>query len=112
MPHPRLPQRLPRPAAAAVLCAALGACAAARPADPYGPVIAEGYDGAIVTSVVATPGFAVLKATTCVLGVVIAAPSSALIALTDRAQGGYQRAALHEGVGRNCRGAYYLTPVY
>ena len=105
-------RRCRRPLTAAALCAALTACAAARPADPYAPVIAESYDGAIVTSVLGTPGYAITKATVCVLGALIATPSSALIALTDRAQRDYQRAALHEGVGRNCRGAYYLPPVY
>lgn len=108
MSHPRR-RRL---AAVAALCAATAACAAARPADPYDPVISQAYDGAIVTSVAGTPGYFALKATACALSVLIATPSSALIALTDRAQGPYQRAALHEGVGRNCIGPYYLTPVY
>ncbi len=52
------------------------------------------------------------SATACVATTLIAAPSSAALALTDRVQRDYQRQALHEGIGRNCKGAYYLPPVY
>ena len=103
---------MPRILTALLLCAGLASCAVARPADPYAPVSANAYDGAIVTSVVATPFYALAKATTCVVSTLIAAPSSAALALTDRVQRDYPRADLHEAVGRNCKGAYYLPPVY
>lgn len=103
---------MPRTLTALLLCAGLASCAAARPADPYAPVSADAYDGAIVTSVIATPFYALAKATTCVASALLAAPSSAALALTDRVQRDYQRADLHAGVGRNCKGAYYLPPVY
>ena len=103
---------VPRTLTALLLCAGLASCAAARPVEPGAPVSADAYDGAIVASVVATPFYALAKATTCVATTLIAAPSSAALALTDRVQRDYQRQALHEGIGRNCKGAYYLPPVY
>ena len=103
---------MPRTLTALLLCAGLASCAAARPDEPGAPVSADASDGAILASVVATPFYALAKVTTCVATTLIAAPSSAALALTDRVQRDYQRADLHEAVGRNCKGAYYLPPVY
>lgn len=103
-----------RPAAPAAtilaLAGGLAACAAqTEPGRPISP--AATYNGGVALSVIATPFYAVAKSATCALTVLVAAPSSAAIALTDRAQGAPQRLALQRGVADNCGGPYYLPPV-
>lgn len=90
-----------------VLAAALAGCGTTRD-DPR----AEAFDGAIVATAFGTPVYAVTKATVCVASALIGGPSSALVALTDRRQRDWQRQALHEGIGYNCRGPYWLEPIY
>lgn len=76
------------------------------------PVSAAAYDGSGIATAVATPFYAVAKGTVCVAGAALGSLSSAAIALTDRPDRYEQRASIHESMGRNCRGAYYLPPAY
>lgn len=85
-------------------------CAPARPpgSPPISPAAANGQ--AVVT-VLGTPLHALFKATACFASALIAVPSSAALALTDRPERVQEREALHEGLGRNCYGSYLLRPV-
>ena len=103
------------PAAALLLaasCAGLAACATPLRPDPAAPVSASTYDGGLVLAVIGTPLYALAKATTCVATVLVAAPSSVGVALTDRPDKEYQRMDLQAGVAQNCGGPYWLYPVY
>lgn len=98
------------PTVSAVLALSLAACASPPREDVTAPVNVAAYDGGIALAVIGTPIYAVSKATTCVATALIAAPSSAFLALTDRPNRNLQREALQEGVGRNCGGRYWLAP--
>lgn len=97
------------PVAAAALSLIVAGCAA-PPRDPARPVSAEVYDGGTVLAVIGTPVFALMKATTCVATVLVAAPTSGGLALTDRPDREAERAVLQEGTARNCGGPYWLRP--
>ncbi len=98
-----------RPGRALVLLCLLVAGCASRPAGapPIPPVAANGQ--AIVT-VVATPFYALFKATSCVLSTVLVVPTAAGLALTDRPRRDEEQLALDEGLGRNCYGSYVYQP--
>lgn len=98
-----------RSARALLLALTLAGCAASRPpgAPPISPDAANGQ--AIVT-VLGTPFYALLKATSCLVSTAIVVPSSAALALTERSQRDEEREALHEGLGHNCFGSYILEP--
>ena len=90
-----------------LLCCA--GCAAPRPAGspPLAPEVANGE--AILTTL-GTPFKVLFKATACVLSTAIAAPSAAVLAVTDRPQRHEEVQELARGVGRNCYGSYALQP--
>ena len=96
--------------AASLILLLLGACASDPP--PGRPAPGAAFTGSVVASVIGTPIYAVTKATTCVAGALIGGASSAAVELTDRPDRDLERAALHEGIGRNCRGPYYLPGAY
>jgi hypothetical protein len=89
--------------------AALVGCTTATPRDRYGAG-AEQRAGADVTAILGTPFFMVGKLATCIVTTVVAVPSSAALALTDRRARRDERAALHEGMGHNCGGSWVLGP--
>lgn len=92
-----------------LLMALASACTLPRDGQPVSPAA---YDGSAVATTVATPFYALAKGTVCVAGAALGGLSSAAIALTDRPDRYEQRASIHESMGRNCRGAYYLPPAY
>ena len=87
----------------------LAACATTRPAGAP-PMAADAANGQAIVDVLGTPFYALFKATACVASTLIAVPSSAALALTDRPEREYEREALHAGLGRNCYGSYILEP--
>lgn len=93
----------------ALLVALLPACTLTRDGQPVSPAA---YDGSGIATTVASPFYAVAKGAVCVAGATLGSLSSAAIALTDRPDRYEQRASIHESIGRNCRGAYYLPPAY
>ena len=99
----------PRSGPAVLLLLLLAGCAASRPADAP-PISPEAANGQAIVTVLGTPLYALFKATSCVVSTVIAVPSSAALALTDRPQREEEREALHEGLGYNCYGSYVLQP--
>ena len=95
---------------ALALSTLLAGCVAPRePGSP--PLSANEANGQAVVTALAAPLYVVFKATACVASALIAAPSSAALALTDRPDRDRERAALNEGVGHNCTGSY-LPPTY
>lgn len=98
-----------RPGPLLLIVLTLSACAASRPEGSL-PISPEAANGQAIVTTLGTPFYALFKATTCVLSTVIAVPSSAALALTDRPRREDERYALHEGVGRNCYGSYALHP--
>ena len=92
---------------AAALTLALAGCATA-PGDPSQPVSAEVYDGGTTLAIVGTPFFALAKATSCVATVLLAAPTSAGLALSDRPQREWERQELQASTAENCGGPYRL----
>jgi hypothetical protein len=97
-------------AAALILSAGLGACAT-HP-EPNRPISdAAVYDGGVAVGIVGTPFYALTKVVSCVATLLIAAPSSTAVAMTDRSRGVGERLALQRGVADNCAGPYYLAPV-
>lgn len=100
---------MPSRAIAVLSCACLLAACATRPVDAP-PISPAAADGGAVVAVLGTPFYALFKATACVFSTVVAVPSSAALALTDRSQRDLEREALHEGLGQNCYGSYILPP--
>lgn len=94
-----------------LLLTSLAACTMAS-RDPADPVSASAYDGSAIATVTGTPFYALAKSTLCVTGALLGRAGSAAMALTDRPGRERQRAALHESIGDNCRGSYYLPPQY
>jgi hypothetical protein len=99
-------------AMAAALAVSIGLGACATHPEPNRPISDTAvYNGGVAMSVIGTPFYALGKAVTCVATVLIATPSSAAVAMTDRARGVGERLALQRGVADNCAGPYYLPPV-
>jgi hypothetical protein len=98
-----------RPASALVLTGLLVAGCASRPAGAP-PITPEAANGQAIVTVLATPFHALFKATGCVLSTVIAVPTTAGLALTDRPRRGEEQLATEEGLGRNCYGSYVYQP--
>jgi hypothetical protein len=90
---------------------AVAACTMAD-RDPTDPVSPAAYDGSSIAVITGTPFYALAKSAVCVAGALIGRAGSAAMALTDRPDRDRQRTALHESIGRNCRGSYYLPPQY
>ena len=61
------------------------ACASTRPADAP-PLTADAANGQAIVTSIATPFYALFKATGCVLSAIIVVPSAAALAMTDRAR--------------------------
>lgn len=91
----------------ALLCAG---CAASRPAGSP-PMSAGAANGQAIVTAIGTPFYALFKATTCLVSAVVAVPSTAALALTDRAERKEEQAAMYAGLGRNCYGSYALQPI-
>jgi hypothetical protein len=105
--------RLPPPLTTLALLALTAAgCTAPPRRDPAAPVNPAVYDGGLALAVIGTPFYALAKATACVGSALIAAPSSAGLALSDRSRRYEEREALQEGVATNCGGPYWLYPAY
>ena len=94
---------------AAALTLALAGCATA-PSDPSQPISAKVYDGGTTLAVIGTPFFALAKATSCVATVLLATPTSAGLALSDRTQREWERQELQASTAKNCGGPYWLSP--
>ncbi|MGH7319198.1 MAG: hypothetical protein ACRELA_06180 [Candidatus Rokuibacteriota bacterium] len=97
-----------------LLALGLAGCAArsARPVESYGthaePSPAERSAAGTILSVIGTPFFLAFKAAVCAATVVIAAPTAAILGLTDRAYEARQRQDLDEGFAKNCGPPYVL----
>jgi hypothetical protein len=91
---------------------AVAGCAAPPRHDPTAPVSPAVYDGGLALAIVGTPFYALAKATACVGSALVAVPSSAGLALSDRPRRHEEREALQEGVAVNCAGPYWLHPSY
>jgi hypothetical protein len=108
--------RPPRLTALAVLLPTLAAtaagCAVPPRHDPTAPVDPLAYDGGLALAIIGTPFYALAKATTCVASALVATPSSAGLALSDRPRRHEERQALQAGVATNCGGPYWLHPAY
>jgi hypothetical protein len=92
---------------ALALSTLLAGCVAPREPGPTSMSATNEANGQAVVTALAAPLYVVFKATACVASALIAAPSSAALALTDRPNQEHERAALSEGVGRNCSGSYF-----
>lgn len=101
---------LSRHACLALIALVTSGCATSRPPDapPMSPDAANGQ--AIVTAI-GTPFYALFKATSCLVSVVVAVPSTTALALTDRPDRREEQAAMYEGVGENCYGSYLFEPI-
>ena len=93
-----------------VFCLLLSGCATARPAGSP-PIAPEAANGQAIVTVVATPFYALFKATSCVLSTVLVVPTAAGLALTDRPRRDEEQLVLDEGLGRNCYGSYVYQPL-
>ena len=76
---------------------------------PGSPSLAARAGGRAV-SVVGTPFFLVFKGAVCVASLAVAAPVSALVALSGRPEKEVFRQGLGEAVGMNCGPPYILAP--
>jgi hypothetical protein len=99
-----------RPARTLVLFCLLVAGCASRPAGAP-PITPEAANGQAIVTVLGTPFYALFKATTCVVSTVIAVPTAAGLALTDRPRREGERLAVEEGLGENCYGSYVYQPL-
>ena len=99
-----------RPVSLLLLCLLCSGCAATRPpgAPPISP---DAANGQALATAIGTPFYALFKATTCVVSTVIAVPTAAALALTDRPQREEEMAESYAGLGRNCYGSYALEPI-
>jgi hypothetical protein len=98
-----------RPGRALVICLLLAGCATARPAGAP-PLTPEAANGQAIVTVLGTPFYALFKATSCVVSTVIAVPTAAGLALTDRPRREGEQLAVEEGLGENCYGSYAYQP--
>ena len=99
------------PAGCVVLIAAgLVACSGTRPPDAP-PMSRSAADGQAVATSLGTPFHALFKVTACIVSAVVAVPSAASLALTDRPERVEEQAALYDGLGRNCYGPSALEPI-
>jgi hypothetical protein len=99
-----------RPALFLLACLLCAGCAASRPPGSP-PLSADAANGQAIASAIGTPFYALFKATTCIVSTVLAVPSSAALALTDRPQRIGEREAIYAGLGHNCYGSYALEPI-
>ncbi len=96
-----------------LLALGLAGCAArsARPVEFYGthePLPARRPATSTVLSVIGTPFFFAFKAAVCAATVVIAAPSAAILGLTDQGYQTRKREELDEDFAQNCGPPYVL----
>jgi hypothetical protein len=99
-----------RPASLALVALLCSACAASRPPDAP-PMSADAANGQAIVTVIGTPFYALFKATSCLVSVVVAVPSTTALALTDRPERQQEQAAMYAGVGENCYGSYLFEPI-
>jgi hypothetical protein len=101
---------LSRHACLALVALLCNGCVASRPPDapPMSPDAANGQ--AIVTAI-GTPFYALFRVTSCLVSAVVAVPSTAALALTDREDRREEQAAMYAGVGQNCYGSYAFEPI-
>lgn len=99
-----------RPTCVLLLALLCTGCAATRPAGSP-PLSADAANGQAIVTTLATPFYALFKATTCLASTVIAVPTAAALALTDRADRDEEQAAMYAGLGQNCYGSYALAPI-
>ncbi len=108
----RPPQLATLAALLLTLAATATGCAVPPRHDPAAPVDPLAYDGGLALAIIGTPFFALAKATACVGSALVAVPSSAGLALSDRPRRYEEREALQAGVATNCGGPYWLHPSY
>jgi hypothetical protein len=101
---------LSRPTSLLLLVLLCGGCAATRP-EGAPPMSADAANGQAIVTAIGTPFYALFKATTCLVSAVVAVPSTAALALTDRPERAEEQAAMYAGLGRNCYGSYALEPI-
>ena len=109
-----------RAAIAGLLILALTGCAttkAAQMSEGYGPVATAAPDqptsqqtsvAGRILGVLVTPLYLGFKAVVCAATVVVAAPATAVAAISDPHATGWQRTDLNEGFGENCGPPYFL----
>ena len=73
-------------------------CAASRPPGSP-PMSADAANGQAIVPAIGTPFHALFKATTCLVSAVVAVPSSAALALTDRPERAENRRRCMPGSG-------------
>lgn len=95
---------------ALLVCLVCAGCATARPSDSP-PISADAADGQAVASAIGTPFHALFKAAGCLVTAIIAVPSAAALALTDRGARDEEQLELYAGLGHNCYGSYALEPI-
>ena len=101
---------LSRPTSVLLIALLFGGCAANRPAGAP-PMSADAANGQAIVTTLGTPFYALFKATACLVSAVVAVPSTAALALTDRPEREEEQAAMYAGLGRNCYGSYALEPI-
>ena len=98
-----------RPILVVLTLLACASCASRPPGSP--PMSADAANGQAIATVLGTPFHALFKATACVVSVVVAVPTAAALALTDRPERRDEEAESYAGLGRNCYGSYALEPI-
>ena len=102
---------MPTSSGRALLLCLLCCAGCAAPWPPGSPPLApEVANGEAILAALGTPFKVLFKATACVLSTAIAAPSAAVLSITDRPEREEEVQGLARGVGRNCYGSYALTP--
>ena len=101
---------LSRALLSALMLLACASCTASRPPDAP-PMSADAANGQAIATAIGTPFHALFKATSCLVSTVIAVPTAAALALTDRPQREEEMAESYAGLGRNCYGSYALEPI-
>lgn len=101
---------LSRALLSAFVLLACASCAASRPPGAP-PMPADAANGQAIATAIGTPFYALFKATSCLVSTVVAVPTAAALALTDRPQREEEMAESYAGLGRNCYGSYALEPI-
>ncbi len=72
---------------------------------------ADAANGQAIVTAIGTPFHALFKAAACLVSAVVVVPSTAALALTDRAERREEQGAMYAGLGQNCYDSYALEPI-
>lgn len=95
---------------ALILCLLCAGCTTTRPPGAE-PMSADAANGQAIATALGSPFHALFKAAGCVVTAIVAVPSAAALALTDRTVRDEEQEALYAGLGQNCYGDYGLAPI-